>query len=152
MINLSINGKDLAFDGDPDMPLLWLLRDVQGLTATKFGCGAAQCGACMVHLDGEPAFACVTAISDVGGRKVTTLEGLSGPVADAVRAAWVKHDVAQCGYCQPGQIMAATALLTAKPRPSPEEIVEAMNGNICRCATYARIRAAIDTAAGEIKG
>ncbi len=152
MIKLNINGQDVQHDGDPDMPLLWFLRDVQGLTATKFGCGVAQCGACMVHLDGQPVFACVTAISDVGGRKVTTLEGLSGPVADAVRAAWVKHDVAQCGYCQPGQIMAATALLTTKSKPSAEEVAEAMNGNICRCATYARIRAAIETAAGDIKG
>lgn len=151
MITLSINGKDVQFDGDPDMPLLWFLRDVQGLTATKFGCGVAQCGACTVHLDGQPTRSCVTPVSAVGQQKVTTLEGLSGGVADAVRAAWIKHDVAQCGYCQPGQILAATALLTSNPAPTAEQTTEAMDGNICRCATYVRIRAAIATAAAEIK-
>ncbi len=151
MITLSINGKDVSFGGDPDMPLLWLLRDIEGLTATKFGCGAAQCGACTVHLDGQPARACTTPVSAVGAQKVTTLEGLEGKVIEAVRAAWRKHDVAQCGYCQSGQIMAATALLTANHAPSDKDIEEAMSGNICRCATYLRIRVAIKTAADTLK-
>jgi isoquinoline 1-oxidoreductase alpha subunit len=152
MITLSINGTDVAFDGDPDTPLLWFLRDERGLTASKFGCGVAQCGACTVFLDGQPTRACVTPVSAVGAQKVTTLEGLAGPVIDAVRAAWQKHDVAQCGYCQSGQIMAATALLSANATPSDKDIDEAMAGNICRCATYVRIRAAIKTAAGALKG
>lgn len=151
MITMSINGKDVSFDGDPDMPLLWFLRDVQGLTATKFGCGVAQCGACTVHLDGQPARACQTPVSSVGTQKVTTLEGAEGPVITAVRAAWQKHDVAQCGYCQSGQIMAATALLTANRSPSDKDIDDAMSGNICRCATYVRIRAAIKAAAEALK-
>lgn len=151
MIMLSINGKDVGFDGDPDMPLLWFLRDVQGLPATKFGCGVAQCGACTVLLDGQPARACATPVSTVGNQKVTTLEGMSGPVIEAVRSAWQKHDVAQCGYCQSGQIMAAAGLLTANRKPSDKDIDAAMSGNICRCATYVRIRAAIKTAAETLK-
>ena len=149
MIRLSINGQDLQYDGDPDMPLLWFLRDIQGLTGTKFGCGMALCGACTVHLDGVAARSCQTALSDAAGRKVTTIEGLSGNGMHPVQVAWRELNVAQCGYCQSGQIMQAASLLKEKPNPSDEDIDAAMSGNICRCGTYTRIRAAIKLAASK---
>lgn len=146
---LNINGEQRVIDADPDMPLLWALRDLVGLTGTKFGCGASWCGACTVHLDGSPVRSCQTPISAVGDAKVTTIEGLAvNPIGARLQAAWVKLDVPQCGYCQAGQLMSATALLTATPKPSDAEIDAAMSGNLCRCATYTRIRAAIKEAAG----
>ena len=147
MQTLHINGKATQVQAEPETPLLWLLRGELQLTGTKFGCGMALCGACTVHLDGEPVRGCVTPISTVGGRAVTTIEGLAGREADAVRAAWLKLDVVQCGYCQSGQIMAAAALLKKAPRPTDTEIDQALAGNICRCGTYPRIRAAIHQAA-----
>lgn len=146
-----LNGKSETFDGDPETPLLWVLRDHLGLTGTKYGCGVAQCGACTVHLDGMNRRSCVTPVGMVAGRSVTTIEGASGKVADAVKAAWVQIDVPQCGFCQSGQVMSAIGLLTAKPKPSDKDIDAAMAGNICRCATYVRIRQAIKDAAG-VKG
>jgi len=149
VIQLSVNGKRVAIDADADMPLLWVLRDEIGLKGTKFGCGVAQCGACTVHLDGKPVRSCVTLVGSVGSRRVTTVEALtSTPQGRAVRAAWEKLDVAQCGYCQAGQMMAAAGLLAANARPSDADIDAAMQGNFCRCSTYKRIRAAIKTAAG----
>jgi isoquinoline 1-oxidoreductase subunit alpha len=150
MIKLNINGRDISVDVDPDMPLLWVLRDTLGLTGTKFGCGMALCGACTVHLDGEPTRACVTPVSAVGGKRVTTIEGLSVGRSHPVQKAWIELDVPQCGYCQSGQIMSAAALLERTPHPSDGEIDAAMSGNICRCGTYQRIRAAIHRAA-ELK-
>ncbi|AYH43820.1 (2Fe-2S)-binding protein [Azoarcus sp. DN11] len=153
MIILNINGHEHRLDLPPDTPLLWALRDTLGLTGTKFGCGAALCGACTVHLDGEAIRSCVTPISAVEGRKVTTIEAATeggDRVGAAVRDAWVRHDVAQCGYCQSGQIMSATAFLKSLPKgkqPTPEEIDAAMAGNLCRCGTYSRIRAAVADAA-----
>jgi isoquinoline 1-oxidoreductase alpha subunit len=147
--SLTINGAVRNVDVDPAMPLLWVLRDQLDLKGTKFGCGMAQCGACTVHLDGVPTRACVTPVSSVGTRTVTTIEGVEQTaVGRKIQAAWVNVDVAQCGYCQAGQIMAATALLSAKPKPTDADIDSAMDGNICRCATYTRIRAAIKEAAG----
>jgi isoquinoline 1-oxidoreductase alpha subunit len=146
MIQLNVNGTAREIDVDPAMPLLWALRDAVGLTGTKFGCGVAQCGACMVLVDGNPVRSCQTAVGDARGR-ITTIEGVSGKVAEAVQKAWQRLDVVQCGYCQSGQIIAAIALLTAKPKPSDREINDAMDGNVCRCATYVRIRAAIHDAA-----
>jgi isoquinoline 1-oxidoreductase subunit alpha len=146
-MKLDINGQVHEVDADPDMPLLWAIRDIVGLTGTKFGCGMAQCGACTVHQDGTPIRSCITAISDVEGAKITTIEGLNGKVAEAVQAAWTKLDVPQCGYCQSGQVMAATALLTDNPKPTDADIDSAMSGNLCRCATYQRIRAGIHEAA-----
>ncbi|HKV00141.1 MAG TPA: (2Fe-2S)-binding protein [Vineibacter sp.] len=151
-VSLSLNGKDLSLDVPDDMPLLWAIRDVAGLTGTKFGCGMAQCGACTVHADGQPIRACITPVSAVSGQKVTTIEGLQGKAAQAVQAAWVRLEVPQCGYCQSGQIMSATALLTQNAKPTDADIDAAMNGNICRCATYQRIRAAIHTAAKTLQG
>ena len=149
MIALSVNGKSLAVDADPDMPLLWVLRDEIGLKGTKFGCGVAQCGACTVHLDGKPVRSCVTPVGSVGKRQVTTVEALTTTAqGQAVRTAWETLDVAQCGYCQAGQMMAAAGLLAGNPRPSDADIDAAMQGNFCRCSTYPRIRAAIKTAAG----
>jgi isoquinoline 1-oxidoreductase alpha subunit len=145
-INLHVNGMDRQVDADPSTPLLWVLRDALQLTGTKFGCGIAQCGACTVHLDGQPARACVTPIKAVGARKVVTIEGVQGPAADAVKTAWVDISVPQCGYCQSGQVMSAIALLTERPQPTDAEIDAAMTGNVCRCATYARIRQAIHQA------
>ena len=147
---LTVNGRRQTVDDVPeDMPLLWVLRDVLDLKGTKFGCGAAFCGACTVHLDGAPVRACQTPVSRVGARAVTTIEGIgAGDLGKRVQAAWVDVDVMQCGYCQAGQIMAATALLARTPKPTDADIDQAMSGNICRCATYARIRAAIKTAAG----
>jgi isoquinoline 1-oxidoreductase alpha subunit len=134
------------------MPLLWFLRDVQGLTGTKFGCGVAQCGACTVHVDSQPLRACVTPIGTLDGSDVTTIEGASGPVTEAVRAAWIALDVPQCGYCQSGQIMSAVGLLSETPKPTDQDIDLAMNGNICRCCTYTRIRTAIHDAARRLEG
>jgi isoquinoline 1-oxidoreductase alpha subunit len=147
MTSFIVNGKSVTVDVDPDTPLLWVLRDELQLTGTKFGCGIAQCGACTVHLDGLPRRSCVTPISTVEGGNVTTIEGLSGKAADAVTKAWLAVDVPQCGYCQSGQVMSAVALLTEIPKPSDAEIDAAMAGNVCRCATYVRIRAAIHRAA-----
>ncbi len=144
---LTINGRAQSVAAAPDTPLLWLLRGELGLTGTKFGCGMALCGACTVHLGGQPVRGCVTPLAAVGAQPVTTIEGLQGRVAEAVRAAWLKLDVVQCGYCQSGQIMSAVALLTAKPKPSDADIDAAMAGNLCRCGTYPRIRAAIHAAA-----
>ncbi len=151
-ISLNLNGQPISLDVDPDMPLLWAIREVVGLTGTKFGCGMAQCGACTVHLDGEPTRSCVTPVGAVEGRNVTTIEGVSGRVAQAVQEAWQRLDVVQCGYCQSGQIMSAIALLQQTPKPTDDEIDAAMNGNICRCATYVRIRAAIHEAARTMEG
>ena len=151
MLTLQINGKPTAVNAEPDTPLLWLLRGELQLTGTKFGCGMALCGACTVHLDGEPVRGCVTPISAVGGRAVTTIEGLQGKAADAVRAAWLQLDVVQCGYCQSGQVMAAAALLAKNTKPSDADIDAAMAGNLCRCGTYPRIRAAIHAAAKALQ-
>ena len=152
MTTFNLNGRDVTVSSEDDTPLLWVVRDELGLIGTKFGCGAAQCGACTVYLDGMPIRSCVTAVSDVAGQKVTTIEGLAGPVADAVRGAWQKLDVVQCGYCQSGQIMAAAALLTETPEPTDADIDNALSGNICRCNTYQRIRLAIHDAAATLKG
>jgi aerobic-type carbon monoxide dehydrogenase small subunit (CoxS/CutS family) len=148
-IQLSINGKSVEVDVDPETPLLWVLRDTLGLTGTKYGCGMALCGACTVHLDGEPIRSCVTPVSSVGEQKITTIEGLSTDRSHPVQQAWIALDVPQCGYCQSGQIMSAAALLAKKPKPTDADIDEAMAGNLCRCGTYPRIRAAIHRAAGE---
>jgi aerobic-type carbon monoxide dehydrogenase small subunit (CoxS/CutS family) len=145
--NLTINGKQFSADVDPAMPLLWALRDVLNLTGTKFGCGMGLCGACTVHLDGEAVRSCQTAVGSVGNKKVTTIEGLSPDRGHPVQRAWIAEQVPQCGYCQPGQIMQAAALLASNPKPSREQIDQAMTGNICRCATYQRIRRAIQRAA-----
>lgn len=146
---LTINGRAHQVDVPPDTRLLWVLRDVVGLTGTKFGCGIAQCGACTVHLDGEPVRSCTTPVSQVGARKITTIEGLSTDGSHPVQKAWMAEDVPQCGYCQSGQIMSAAALLAAKQSPTDADIDEAMAGNICRCGTYDRIRRAIHRAARE---
>jgi len=147
MIKISVNGKSVAVDADPDMPLLWALREGLRLTGTKFGCGMALCGACTVHLDGKPVRSCSTPLSAAAGKKVTTIEGIAGTrTGKAVQAAWISHDVPQCGYCQSGQIMSACALLAEKKRPSDAEITDAMSGNICRCGTYNQIHAAIKDA------
>ncbi len=145
-ITLNINGKDVALNSTPDTPLLWALRDELGLTGTKYGCGIAQCGACTVHLNGAPTRSCQAPIGAIAGAKVVTIEGLGG--AHPIQSAWIKHDVPQCGYCQSGQIMSAAALLAKTPKPTDADIDAAMNGNICRCGTYQRIRAAIKDAAG----
>jgi len=147
MITLNVNGRDLKADVEPDTPLLWTLRDGLGLTGTKFGCGMAQCGACTVHLDGQPIRSCVTPVSAVGNKKVTTIEGLSADGTHPVQRAWEAEQVPQCGYCQSGQIMSAAALLARNSKPSDADIDQAMAGNICRCGTYQRIRKAIHIAA-----
>jgi len=145
---LEVNGKVLTFDAQPDMPLLWVLRDLLHITGTKFGCGMALCGACTVHVDGQPVRACITQVSSVAGKKITTIEAMaSDSVGKRVQAAWLELGVPQCGYCQPGQIMSAAALLKQNPQPKDEDIDQAMSGNICRCGTYPRIRAAIKRAA-----
>ena len=144
---LSINGKSHNVNIDPDTPLLWVLRDTLGLTGTKFGCGAGQCGACTVHIDGEATRSCVTPVSSVSGKKITTIEGLSPDRSHPVQRAWIEVDVPQCGYCQSGQIMSAASLLARNPKPSDSEVDEAMKGNICRCGTYQRIREAVHHAA-----
>ena len=150
MNSLNINGKTISYDGEPDTPLLWLLRAELRLTGTKFGCGMGVCGACTVHVDGEPVRSCITPVSAVGSREVTTIESLSGAQADALRAAWIATDVVQCGYCQSGQLMSACALLKRTPQPSDADIDAAMSGNLCRCGTYARIRTAIHLAARQV--
>jgi isoquinoline 1-oxidoreductase alpha subunit len=150
MLKLNVNGKSLEADVDPQTPLLWVLRDTLGLTGTKYGCGMALCGACTVHINGQATRSCVTPVSAVGDQAVTTIEGLSTDRSHPVQQAWLEIDVPQCGYCQPGQIMSAAALLASTPKPTDEQIDSAMSGNICRCGTYPRIRAAIHRAA-EIK-
>jgi len=147
MPTLKINGKTVGVQAEPDTPLLWVLRSELRMNGTKFGCGMALCGACTVHLDGEPTRSCVTSIAAVGTRDITTIEGLTGNEANALRAAWIDLDVVQCGYCQSGQLMSACALLKKMPRPSDTDIDRAMSGNLCRCGTYPRIRAAIHRAA-----
>ena len=149
-VTLNINGETKEVDAAPGTPLLWVLRDHLGMTGTKFGCGVAQCGACTVHVDGTPTRACVTPHDSLEGAAIDTIEGKAGRAADAVRAAWIDIQVPQCGYCQSGQIMAAIALLEENPNPSDDDIDAAMNGNICRCATYVRIRAAIKDAATNL--
>jgi isoquinoline 1-oxidoreductase subunit alpha len=146
-ISFILNGKPQTVDASPQMPLLWVLRDTLNMTGTKFGCGMALCGACTVHIDGEPARSCITPISIVAGKKITTIEGLSTDGSHPVQQAWMEINVPQCGYCQPGQIMSAVALLAKKASPSDSEIDDAMSGNICRCGTYQRIRQAIHRAA-----
>ena len=148
MITITVNGAEQKRDVDPEMPLLWFLRDVLGLTGTKFGCGQALCGACTVHLDGEVVRACVTPVRRADGKKVTTIEGLSPDGSHPLQKAWVELGVPQCGYCQAGQIMTAASLLAKRPKPTNEEIDQSLAGNICRCGTYTRIRAAIRKAAG----
>jgi len=148
--SFELNGEAVTLDVDPEMPLLWAIREQTGLNGTKFGCGIAQCGACTVHIDGVPSRSCSTSISAVAGAKVTTIEGLSGKAAEAVQASWQKLNVVQCGYCQSGQIMSAVALLTETPKPTDDDINTAMNGNICRCATYQRIRDAIHDASATL--
>ena len=152
MTSLNVNGKSIDLNADPNTPLLWALRDYLGMMGTKFGCGIAACGACTVLIDGQATRACITPISSVGIRKVSTIEHVAAndAVGKAVSAAWVKHDVAQCGYCQSGQIMSATALLKSNKKPSDADIDAAMAGNICRCGTYQRIRAAVKDAAGQL--
>jgi isoquinoline 1-oxidoreductase subunit alpha len=154
MTRIIVNGLEHEIKSEPDTPLLWVLRDELGMTGTKYGCGVAQCGACRVHIDGAVTPSCITPVGDLDGKKVTTIEGVSGKVADAVFAAWEKNQVIQCGYCQPGQIMAAVGLLAANPKPSDDDInqEEAMARNVCRCATYHRIRAAIHDAAKTLEG
>ncbi|MGZ5823484.1 MAG: (2Fe-2S)-binding protein [Hyphomicrobium sp.] len=152
MTKLTVNGTAVEYDGDPSMPLLWYLRDVRGLTGTKFGCGVAQCGACTVHLNGEPRRSCVTPMSMLDGADIVTIEGAKDKVTDAVRASWIALDVPQCGYCQSGQIMSAVGLLSTIPKPTDRDIDLAMTGNVCRCCTYHRIRAAIHDAAHRLEG
>src|SRR5438128_5773399 len=148
MIQCKVNGVEHAFDGDPEMPLLWYLRDTLQLTGTKFGCGMGLCGACTVHVNGEATRSCVTPMSGAAGKRITTIEGLSAKGDHPLQRAWQACNVPQCGYCQPGQLMQAAALLKAKPKPNDQEIESAMQGNICRCGTYQRIRQAIKQAAG----
>ena len=151
MITLNINGKEMQLDTQDDMPILWALRDVVHMTGTKFGCGIAQCGACTVHLDGQAIRSCVTPVAAAVGKKITTIEHMQNDkIGQAVQAAWSAVDVVQCGYCQSGQIMSATALLTSNKKPTDDEIDTAMSGNICRCGTYPRIRAAIHEAAKKL--
>jgi aerobic-type carbon monoxide dehydrogenase small subunit (CoxS/CutS family) len=150
MIPIIVNGKKYQVDVDSDTPLLWTLRENLGLTGTKFGCGIAQCGACTVHVDGQPVRSCITPIQSVEGRKITTIEGLSRNGNHPLQKAWIAEEVPQCGYCQSGQIMSAAALLSAKPKPTDSDIDAAMSGNICRCGTYQRIRRAIHRAAGNL--
>jgi len=148
-LSLSVNGTDHRIEAEPEMPLLWAIRDLIGLTGTKFGCGQALCGACTVHLDGKAVRSCMTPVSAAVGRKVTTIEGLSADGDHPLQKAWVALGVPQCGYCQPGQIMSAAALLAATPKPTDADIDTAMSGNLCRCGVYQRIRAAIHVAAGQ---
>jgi aerobic-type carbon monoxide dehydrogenase small subunit (CoxS/CutS family) len=150
-ISFQVNGQPRTVDAEPEMPLLWVLRDVLQLTGTKFGCGMALCGACTVHINGDAVRSCVTQISTVAGKSVTTIEGLSASGGDAVQQAWIAEQVPQCGYCQSGQIMAAVALLARTPKPTDSDIDRGMSGNICRCGTYQRIRRAIHRAAGQLE-
>ncbi len=148
-MQIKVNGVEHSFDGDPDLPLLWYLHDVLGLTGTKYGCGMALCGTCTVHQDGKAIRSCVTNVGATAGKEITTIEGISGNGLHVVQQKWIEYNVPQCGYCQPGQIMQAISLLKEKPKPSDEDIEAGMSGNICRCGTYQRIRAAIKAAAGE---
>jgi isoquinoline 1-oxidoreductase subunit alpha len=150
MIRFTLNGQSRDIDADPDMPILWVIRDRLDLTGTKFGCGIAACGACTIHVDGQPVRGCQTPLADVAGKQVTTIEGANGRVAEAVKAAWQRLDVVQCGYCQSGQIMSAVALLETNRKPTDADIDAAMDGNVCRCGTYQRIRAAIHAAATSL--
>ncbi len=151
MIKFFVNGDPIQFNASPDTPLLWAIRDHIGLTGTKFGCGVAMCGACTVHVNGEATRSCATPVSAIAGKRVNTIEGLPDtPVTKAVRSAWIEKDVVQCGYCQPGQVMAATALLARNPKPTDAQIEAAMGGNICRCGTYQRIREAVKTASASL--
>ncbi len=152
MVQFNVNGRSVQVNADGDTPLLWVIRDELGLTGTKFGCGAGLCGACTVHIDGEPVRSCQTPLEDVDGAKVTTIEAIDGKAAAAIQAAWRELEVPQCGYCQSGQIMSATALLAETPKPTDEQVDSAMYGNVCRCATYQRIRAAIHLAADKMEG
>jgi len=149
MISLSVNGQVRSIAVDPETPLLWVLRDTLGLTGTKYCCGIGDCGACTVHVDGKPVLSCQTEVKEVAGREITTIEGLRGPVAEALRRAWIEEDVPQCGYCQPGQIMTAAALLASNPRPTEADIVAAMSAVLCRCGSYPQLRQAIHRAAGR---
>lgn len=151
MITLNINNHSYEVDASPDMPLLWAIRDMAGLTGTKFGCGIAQCGACTVHIDGKPVRSCSFPVAAAAGKKITTIEGLHERIGEAVQKAWIELQVPQCGYCQSGQIMSATALLKTKSNPSDADIDTAMQGNLCRCGTYQRVRSAIHRAAELIK-
>jgi isoquinoline 1-oxidoreductase alpha subunit len=152
MISLNINGKPVRVDAEPDTPLLWVLRDHLSMTGTKYGCGMALCGACTVHINGAAARSCMTPVSAAAGKRITTIEAIGATKeGKALQDAWVEHDVAQCGYCQPGQVMSAAALLAKNKRPNDADIDGAMGGNVCRCGTYNRIRAAIKTAARELK-
>jgi isoquinoline 1-oxidoreductase subunit alpha len=148
---LRINGTQLTIDADPQIPLLWAIRDIVGLTGTKFGCGIGACGACTVHLNGDAIRSCVTTVADAEGKEITTIEGLSPDGAHPVQRAWEANNVPQCGYCQPGQIMQAAALLKQTRKPTDQQIVDAMSGNLCRCGTYLRIRAAIKSAAESVR-
>jgi isoquinoline 1-oxidoreductase subunit alpha len=150
MLKIQINGAQHNVDVDPQMPLLWVIRDILGLTGTKFGCGIGACGACTVHMDGEAVRSCITAIADAAGREITTIEGLSAEGSHPVQRAWTASNVPQCGYCQPGQIMQAAALLKQIPKPTDQQIIDSMSGNICRCGAYQRIRTAIKSAAETI--
>jgi isoquinoline 1-oxidoreductase subunit alpha len=154
MIKFYVNGEAIEFAADPEMPLLWVLRDSLGLTGTKFGCGRAQCGACTVHINGEAELSCSVKMGDLQGKRVNTIEGLSptNPVVKAVKGAWIDRDVVQCGYCQPGQVMAAVALLTKNKSPSDADIDAAMDANLCRCGTYQRVREAIKAASASLGG
>jgi isoquinoline 1-oxidoreductase alpha subunit len=152
MLTIKVNGNAHSVEADNDTPLLWVLRDTLGLTGTKFGCGIAQCGACTVLLNGQPLRSCSLPISAIGNAEVTTIEGIAGPEAEAVQTAWIARDVPQCGYCQSGQVMSAVALLKEVKKPTDADIDLAMNGNLCRCATYVRIRAAIHDAARALEG
>lgn len=151
MSTLQLNGKSVEVEASPDTPLLWVLRDHLGMTGTKFGCGVSLCGACTVHIDGAATRSCVTPLSVAAGKKIVTIEGLSGPAGQAVQAAWDRQQVPQCGYCQSGQVMAAAALLAGNPNPSDADIDQAMQGNLCRCGTYPRIRRAIHDAAQQLR-
>jgi isoquinoline 1-oxidoreductase subunit alpha len=151
MVRFFVNGDAVQFSASPDTPLLWALRDHLGLTGTKFGCGVAMCGACTVHVNGEATRSCVTPVSAIAGKRVNTIEGLADtPVTKAVKVAWADKDVVQCGYCQPGQVMTATALLAKTPKPTDAQIDEAMAGNLCRCGTYQRIREAVKSASASL--
>ena len=150
MLTLRVNGTIHQLEVDPGTPLLWVLREQLGLPGSKFSCGIGECGACTVHVDGKPTLSCVTPVGDVSGKDVTTIEGLKGPLADALRHAWIEEDVPQCGYCQPGQIMSAAALLASKPRPSDADIDVALSGVLCRCGTYPAIRRAIHRVSREV--
>ena len=150
MLTLRVNGTLHQLEVDPGTPLLWVLREQLGLPGSKFSCGIGECGACTVHVDGKPTLSCVTPVGDVSGKGVTTIEGLKGPLADALRHAWIEEDVPQCGYCQPGQIMSAAALLASKPRPSDADIDAALSGVLCRCGTYPAIRGAIHRVSREV--